>query len=47
VKDRALTDQEIDVSSAQLLGTILALAFYPIKNRMDHAFRRFAPQRDA
>ena len=27
-----------------LLGTVLALAFHPIKNRMEHALRRLGPQ---
>ena len=26
-----------------LLGTVLALAFHPIKNRMEHALRRLGP----
>jgi hypothetical protein len=32
-----------------LLGTVLALAFHPIKNRMEHALRHFGPvaQREA
>jgi len=26
-----------------LLGTVLALAFHPIKNRMEHALKRLGP----
>ena len=27
-----------------LLGTVLALAFHPIKNRMEHALKRIGPR---
>jgi hypothetical protein len=41
-----LTDK-IGVSNSfanALLGTVLALAFHPIKNRMEHALKRLGPQ---
>ena len=32
-----------DRFASALLGTLFGLAFHPIKNRMEHALRRFGP----
>jgi hypothetical protein len=36
-----------DRFASALLGTLFGLAFHPIKNRMEHALRRFGPKRVA
>jgi hypothetical protein len=33
-----------DRFASALLGTLFGLAFHPIKNRMEHALRRFDPE---
>lgn len=35
-----------DRFASAFLGTVLALAFHPIKNRMEHALRRFASREE-